>query len=62
MNYNKITLSDLINSTFLTLSLFILFEIFIEGYASYHTWVLSLLIGPFTAYYLIIRRYVVQVN
>ncbi|MFT6986879.1 MAG: putative membrane protein [Psychromonas sp.] len=62
MNYNKITLSELINSTFLTLSLFILFDIFIQGYATYHNWVLSALIGLFTVYYLIVRHYAMPVN
>lgn len=62
MNYNNVTVNGLINSTFLTLALFMLFDIFIQGYASYHNGLLSLLIGPFTLYYLIVGHYTMSVN
>jgi len=62
MNHSKIAISELINSTFLTLALFILFDLFIQGYAAYHNWVLALFITSFTVYYLIVRHYSLSVN
>ena len=57
MNYSKVIISEVMKSTFLTLALFILFDIIIQGYSAYHNWVLTILTGVFSAYCLIIRHH-----
>lgn len=53
MNYSKAVLREVIKSTFLTLALFTLFDIFIQGYSTYHTWVLTFFIAVFCSFHLL---------
>lgn len=52
MKDNKEIVSQVIKSTFLTLVLFMLFDIFVQGYSSYHNWLVLLSIGLFAVYHL----------
>lgn len=57
MTYNKIIVSEAMKSTFLTLALFTLFDIVIQGYSDYHNGVVSLYIASLSLYYFIAKRY-----
>jgi len=54
---SKIVVSEAVNSTFLTLALFTLFDLIIQGYSNYHNWIISLYIMSFAIYYIIAKRY-----
>jgi uncharacterized membrane protein YfcA len=55
MNYSQSLISEVIKSTFLTITSFILFDILIQGYCSYHDWVLPILASVAVGYYLASR-------
>ncbi|WP_193755622.1 hypothetical protein [Psychromonas sp. psych-6C06] len=57
MTYNKIIVSEAMKSTFLTLALFTLFDLFIQGYSNYHNWIICLYIVLFSVYYLLAKRF-----
>lgn len=57
MTYNKIIVSEAMKSTFLTLALFTLFDIAIQGYSDYHHWIITLYLASFSLYYFIAKRY-----
>lgn len=57
MTYNKIIVSEAMKSTFLTLALFTLFDIVIQGYSDYHNWVIGLYLASLSLYYVIAKRY-----
>ncbi len=57
MTYNKIIVSEAIQSTFLTLALFTLFDLIIQGYSNYHNWIIAFYVTLFSLYYIIAKRY-----
>jgi len=54
---SKIIVSEAINSSFLTLALFTLFDLVIQGYNNYHNWIISFYVMLFGIYYVIAKRY-----
>jgi hypothetical protein len=57
MTYSKIVITEAIKSTFLTLALFTLFDIAIQGYSNYHDWIISLYFATFGLYLFISKRF-----
>lgn len=57
MTYNKIIVSEAMKSSFLTVALFILFDLLIQGYSNYHDWIITFYIALFGLYYIIAKRY-----
>jgi len=54
---SKIFISEAVKSTFLTLALFTIFDLIIQGYNNYHNWIISLYFSLFSVYYFIAKRY-----
>lgn len=57
MTYNKTIVNEAMKSTFLTVALFIIFDLLIQGYSNYHNWVITFYVALFSLYYLIAKRY-----
>lgn len=57
MTYSKLIVNEAMKSTFLTLALFTIFDIFIQGYSNYHDWLISLYLASYGVYYFIAKRY-----
>ena len=55
MSYNRSLTGAVVKSTFLTILFFTLFDIFTQGYSSYHNWSFPVLIIVAAIYYLIIK-------
>ncbi|WP_026339452.1 hypothetical protein [Psychromonas ossibalaenae] len=53
MNY---IFHEVIKSTYLTLALAVLFDLFIQGYSAYHNWVISAFVGVYAVYHIVFRR------
>ncbi|WP_157822420.1 hypothetical protein [Psychromonas sp. Urea-02u-13] len=57
MTYNRIIVSEAMKSSFLTVALFILFDLLIQGYSNYHNWIITFYIALFGLYCIIAKRY-----
>ncbi|MCP4321128.1 MAG: hypothetical protein GY951_17775 [Psychromonas sp.] len=57
MTYSKIIVSEAMKSTFITLALFTMFDLVIQGYSNYHNWIITFYIALFSLYYIIAKRY-----
>ncbi|MCG6202155.1 hypothetical protein [Psychromonas antarctica] len=62
MNYSKGILSEVIKSTLLTFASFTLFDLFIQGYSNYHSFILSVFLALFSAYYFFFKDNATTVN
>ena len=57
MTYSKIIVVEALKSTFLSVALFTLFDILIQGYSNYHDWVICIYLMAISVCYFISRRY-----
>ena len=57
MTYNKTIVNESMKSTFLTVALFMLFDLIIQGYSNYHNWIITFYVILFGLYCLIAKRY-----
>jgi len=58
MTYNKkFIVNEAMKSTFLSIALFTLFDIYIQGYSDYHNWLISAYVALFSLYFFFIKRY-----
>jgi hypothetical protein len=55
MNHSPSLISEILKSTFLTITSFTFFDLFIQGYSDYHNWMLPLLTSIATSYYLVTK-------
>jgi len=53
MNYSPSLISEILKSTFLTITSFTLFDLLVQGYSDYHAWILPILSSIAASYYLI---------
>lgn len=57
MTNNKTIVSEVMKSTLITLALFTLFDIAVQGYNNYHNWIISFYIVLFIFCFFISKRY-----
>lgn len=57
MTYSKTIVSEAMKSTFLTVALFTLFDLLIQGYSNYHNWIITFYVTLLSLYCLIAKRY-----
>ena len=53
MNHSPSLISEILKSTFLTITSFTLFDLLIQGYSDYHSWMLPILSSIGISYYVI---------
>lgn len=60
MMKSRVIISEVITSTLLTFLLFITFDVLIQGYSDYHSWVFSIIIGGGVIYFLLLKHFSIQ--
>lgn len=53
---SRAIISEVITSTLLTLLLFIVFDVLIQGHSDYHNWIFSTLLGGGAIYFLVVKH------
>ena len=57
MDNSKNLVNEAMKITLLTLALFTLFDLLIQGYSNYHNWIITFYVALFSLYYFISKRY-----
>lgn len=57
MTYSKVIVNEILKSLFLTIALFAVFDIVIQGYSNYHDWIITFYLALFSLYYPLAKRY-----